>query len=230
MKNLLLACLIFTFASLYAKDRIIVGVAGGTGSGKTTLAEQIQKAFPNQSVLICQDSYYKDLSHLNLEQREKVNFDHPDSLDFALLKQHVLALKYGQSISKPIYNFHSHTREKKIEEVVPKEVIIVEGILLFAVPEIRDLLDIKIFIDTDDDERLLRRIERDISERSRDFISVRNQYLSSVKPMHDTFVEPSKKYADLIVPRGGKNPTALGMILSKIKEEIQDSSTELSVR
>ncbi len=198
---------------------MLVGIAGGTGSGKTTLAEKIHQAFPG-SVLISQDSYYKDLSHLPFEERAKANFDHPHSLEFSLLRKHLLELKNGQPIEQPTYSFHHHAREQRTTLVQPTEIILVEGILLLASPEVRDLFDIKIFVDTDDDVRILRRIERDMKERSRDFASIRNQYLETVKPMHDTFVEPSKKYADVIIPEGGHNQVAMSLILAKLNQGI----------
>lgn len=216
--KLFILCLVLSNA-LFAEP-LIVGIAGGTGSGKTTLARKIQEAFPQESVLISQDSYYKPLSNFPLKIREKMNFDHPDALDFALFRQHILDLKEGKSIEKPIYNFCTHTRDPGVEVVDSCELIIVEGILLFAVPEVRELFDIKLFVDTDDDVRLLRRIERDLHERGRTFESVRDQYLTTVKPMHDAFVEPSKQLADLIVPQGGENATALQLILSRLKEDI----------
>ncbi len=219
----LLALFAILLSTLSGNEPLIIGIAGGTGSGKTTLARKIQEAFPGESILISQDSYYKDLTHLPLHKREKTNFDHPDSLDFDLLVQHLQTLKAGQSIEKPVYNFHHHNRESFTETVAPNKVIIVEGILLFVIPDICNICDLKIFIDADDDVRLLRRIERDIHERSRTFDSVSVQYLSTVKPMHEAFVQPSKKQADVIVPRGGDNPCALGLIISKLKEEIQTS-------
>lgn len=215
IRVVLLFCLLSI--SVFAKPVVLVGIAGGTGSGKTTLAQKIHQAFP-ESVLISQDSYYKDLSHLPFEEREKTNFDHPDSLEFSLLKTHLLELKRGRSIEQPTYSFHSHTREKGTERISPAQIILVEGILLLAAPEIRDLLDIKIFVDTDDDVRVLRRIERDMKERSRDFNSVKEQYLRTVKPMHDAFVEPSKKYADVIIPEGGHNEVALSLIFAKLSQ------------
>lgn len=199
---------------------LIVGIAGGTGSGKTTLAERILAAFPDQAILICQDSYYKDLSHLPAEQRSKINFDHPDSLDLALLYAHLTALKQGLAIDIPQYSFLSHCRETHPLHAKPAPLIIVEGILIFAIPEMRDLFDIKIFVDTDDDVRLLRRMERDIRERGRDFNSVRDQYLDTVKPMHDSFVEPSKRFADVIIPSEKRNTKGLKMIVSRLKEEL----------
>lgn len=203
-------------AVAFAQSPIFIGIAGGTGSGKTTLAEKIHEAFP-ASILICQDSYYRDISHLSLEERAKSNFDHPNSLEFSLLRKHLMDLKNGQGVAQPIYNFHRHAREERTHWIEPAQIVLVEGILLLAMPEIRELLDIKIFVDTDDDVRLLRRIERDMKERSRDFNSIKNQYLLTVKPMHEAFVEPSKKYADVIVPEGGHNQVALDMILSKLR-------------
>jgi uridine kinase len=203
--------------SVFAASPIFIGIAGGTGSGKTTLAENIHRAFPG-SVLISQDSYYKDLSHLSLEERAKVNFDHPDSLEFSLLKDHLIDLKNGQVIEKPIYNFHVHARESKTTRIEPAQIILVEGILLLAAPEVRDLFDIRIFVDTDDDVRVIRRIERDMKERSRDFESIKEQYITTVKPMHDAFVTPSKKYADVIFPEGGCNQVAISLILAKLSE------------
>lgn len=206
--------------SLLALSTILIGIAGGTGSGKTTLAQKIQDAFPAHSVLICQDSYYKDLSHLTIQERAKTNFDHPNSLDFDLLREHLLDLMNGRSIEQPLYNFHTHSREKLTKHVEPAQLILVEGILLFAALELRDLFDLKIFIDTDDDIRLLRRIERDMKERSRDFDSVKQQYLTTVKPMHDAFVEPSKQYADIIVPMQRQNQIALDMINTTLRAHL----------
>jgi len=199
---------------------VLIGIAGGTGSGKTTMADRIIEEFPEHCVLICQDSYYKDISHLSVEERAKTNFDHPDSLDFDLLRQHLLDLAQGKAIEKPIYSFKTHARETTTERVEPAQVIIVEGILLFAVPEMRDLFDLKIFVKTDDDVRLLRRIERDIAERGRSFDGVKEQYLKTVKPMHDAYVEPSKHYADVIFPMGKPNQKALNLVFSKIREHL----------
>lgn len=218
---------LIAFTTLLPAQPLVVGIAGGTGSGKTTLARKIQEAFPTQTTLISQDSYYRPLDHLSVSERAKANFDHPDSLDFTLLATHLRALKEGKSIEKPVYNFHSHARELSTESVSPNTILIVEGILLYAVPEIRSLCDFKLFVDTDDDVRVLRRIERDIQERSRTFPSVKEQYLSTVKLMHDTFVEPSKRYADLIIPHGGENAKALELILSKLREEIEASDSLL---
>jgi uridine kinase len=215
IKIFLVFCVLST--TLFAKPTVIVGIAGGTGSGKTTLAEKVHQAFSG-SVLLSQDSYYRDLSHLSMEERGKNNFDHPDSLEFSLLRQHLIALKKGLAIECPIYNFHVHSREKRTERVEPAQIIFVEGILLLAAPEVRDLLDIKIFVDTDSDVRVIRRIERDVNERSRDFNSIKEQYLTTVKPMHEAFVEPSKRYADVIVPEGGHNQVAIDLIVAKLRE------------
>jgi len=207
------------FSGLYAEP-ILIGIAGGTGSGKTTLAERIRAAFPDNSILISQDSYYKDLSHLSFDERAKTNFDHPASLDFALLRQHLIDLKEGKSIHCPIYSFHTHSRESETHFIEPAQLIIIEGILLLAVPEIRELFNLKVFVDSDDDIRLLRRIERDMKERSRDFDSIKMQYITTVKPMHDAFVMPSKQFADVIIPEGGYNQIALGLIIGKLNDDL----------
>lgn len=203
--------------SLFANAPILVGIAGGSGSGKTTLALKLHEAFSGSS-LISQDAYYKDFSHLPLEERKKLNFDHPNALDFALLKEHLIALKNGNGIDQPVYNFCTHSPERFSTPVDPSQVILVEGILLFAVPEIRDLFDIKIFVDTDDDVRLLRRIERDMTERGRDFIDIKTQYLETVKPMYEAFVFPSKKYADVIIPEGGYNQVSIDLVLARLHQ------------
>ncbi len=206
-------------APLIATPPLIVGIAGGTGSGKTTLAEKLLTTFSHRAALINQDDYYKDLSCLSREERAKQNFDHPNSIDFELLKKHLLSLKDNQSVEVPAYNFCTHSREPLTHTVDPAEIIILEGILLFAVPEIRELCDLKIFVETDDDIRLLRRIERDLNERARDFKSVRDQYVTTVKPMHDAFVEPSKRFADLIIPTGQRNENGIALIVSGLKRD-----------
>lgn len=203
-------------ASVFAES-IFIGIAGGTGSGKTTLAQKIHRAFP-KAVVISQDSYYKDRSYLPFEDRGSINFDHPDSLEFDLLRDHLIDLKNGFSIGQPTYNFHLHAREKEKKQIDPANIVLVEGILLLAVPEIRDLFDIKIFVDTDEDIRALRRIDRDIKERGRDFNGVVEQYVKTVKPMHDAFVEPSKKHADIIIPGENHTEVALNLILAKLRE------------
>lgn len=203
--------------SIFALPKIVIGIAGGSGSGKTTLAKKIQQALPEHTILISQDSYYKDLSHLSHVERANTNFDHPHSLDFGLLCKNLIALKEGISIDQPIYDFSTHTRVNQTKRVGPAPVVIIEGILLFAVPELRGLLDLKIFVETDGDIRVLRRMERDINERGRDFVGVKDQYLATVKPMHDAFVEPSKQFADIIIPAHSDNEIALSVILAKLQ-------------
>jgi uridine kinase len=203
--------------SLSAQQPIFVGIAGGSGSGKTTVARKIQEAFGDEAVLIEQDSYYRDFSALTSEERANINFDHPRSLEFDLLRYHLEQLRENRSIEKPIYNFCTHLREQQTVRVEPRPVVIVEGILLLAVPEIRELLDLKIYVDNQDDIRLLRRLERDIKERGRDVESVREQYIKTVKPMHAAFVEPSKWFADLIIPTVHDNGVAVSSLLSTLK-------------
>ncbi len=204
------------------KNCIFIGVAGGSGSGKTTVAHNLVKAFKSEdAVLVEQDAYYKELNHLTIEEKAKVNFDHPNSIEFELLREHLLKLSRGEGIERPIYDFKTHSRKEETVSIHPSKIVIVEGILLFAVPEIRDLFDVKIFVDTDADEMLIRRIERDINERGRTFASVKNQYLNTVKPMYLEFCEPSKRYADVIIPRGGENKIAINMIIAKLKRYLQ---------
>ncbi len=196
---------------------IVIGIAGGTGSGKTTVTEAILEKVNAQTALLEQDAYYRDRPELSLIERSKLNYDHPNSIEFSLLIQHVKNLKKGLSIAKPIYDFTEHARKKETLEVEPARILIVEGILIFAIPELRELFDMKIFVDTDDDERLLRRISRDMSERGRSFESIQQQYRESVKPMHLEFVEPSKRYADVIIPRGGGNNIGIDMVASRLQ-------------
>ena len=198
---------------------ITIGIAGGTGSGKTTFSQElVSRLNTNKIVYISHDSYYKDLSYLPLEERKKMNFDHPDSLDTDLMIQHLILLKEGKSVDIPVYDFKTFTRTEQVEHITPQPVILVEGILIFAIKELRDLLDIKIFVDTDADIRFMRRLKRDIEERGRTMESVYDQYLNEVRPMHEAFVEPSKRYADIIVPRGGRNDAALDMLAAKIRD------------
>lgn len=200
-------------------QNLLIGISGGTGSGKTSFALEIMKHFPSgEVVLVDQDSYYKDLSDLPLEERKKVNFDHPNSVDFDRLIDDLKALKNNVPIKKPVYNFVTHTREKdKYTTVVPKKVIILEGIMIFVIPELRDLIDIKLYVDTDADVRVLRRIVRDINERGRDLENIIEQYLNQVKPMHEEFIEPSKRWADLIIPEGAHNKEAIRFVVNRIK-------------
>ncbi len=197
---------------------LVIGIAGGSGSGKTTVAQEIlQRVGPDRIAYIQHDSYYKDLTGLPPAQRDEVNFDHPNSLETELLTSHIEQLKAGRSIEVPIYDFSSHSRTDKTFKVNPRGVIIVEGILIFAEPALRSLFDVKIFVDTDADIRLIRRLQRDITERGRTAESVIKQYQITVRPMHLEFVEPSKRYADVIIPEGGFNAAALDMVVARIE-------------
>lgn len=200
---------------------VVIGIAGGTGSGKTTLAKKLQEYFSDEIVLICQDSYYKSFDTLSFEQRKQLNFDHPDSFDNDYLIEQIRELKEGRPIQRPVYSFIEYKRLKETILEEPKPVILLEGILIFQCPKLLDLMDIKIFVDTDSDIRFARRLIRDIHERGRSIDSVINQYLNTVKPMHEAFVEPSKKYADIIVPNGGLNEVASSMIIEKIKSVLK---------
>lgn len=200
---------------------IILGIAGGTGSGKTTLARRVLEGLGERSSLLQHDWYYLDREDLPFEELSKVNFDHPSSLDNDLLCQHVRSLKNGASIEAPQYDFTTHRRRKTTVLVDPHPVVVVEGILLFALPELRDLFDIKLFVDTDADIRAFRRIRRDIRDRGRDFESIRQQYYATVRPMHLEFVEPSKRWADLIIPEGGSNEIALDVIIERLKRQLE---------
>jgi uridine kinase len=204
------------------KCPIVVGVAGGTGSGKTTIVREILKGLNSDSVLLIQhDAYYRDRSHLPSEERANINYDHPDALETSLLVEHLQQLLAGQAVEIPIYDFVTHTRKPEHRRVEARKVIVVEGILILADPNLRKLFDIKIFVDTDADIRFIRRLERDIAERGRTRESVVGQYLQTVRPMHLEFVEPSKRYADVIVPEGGYNSVAVDMIITKIKSVIE---------
>ena len=195
---------------------IFIGIAGGTGSGKTTLTRHLKEHFGDAVTVIGHDSYYKRQDGKTYEERSKVNYDHPDAFETSLLVEHLKALKAGRSIQCPVYSYVDHNRTDETVEVFPTKVIIVEGILIFENKELRDLCDIKVFIDTDADVRIIRRIIRDVNERGRTLESIVTQYLTTVKPMHEQFVEPSKKFADLIIPEGGYNRVALDMLNEKI--------------
>jgi uridine kinase len=198
---------------------IIIGITGGTGSGKSTVAKEICEKFDANCITILeQDSYYKDQSDLTFEQRTKTNYDHPDAFDTKLLIQHLNSLMQGEKIKKPIYDFEIHNRKKETILVEPKNIIILEGILILQDKDLRDLLNIKIYVDTDADVRIIRRIVRDINERGRTIDSVINQYLNIVKPMHLQFIEPTKRYADIIIPEGGQNKVAIDIISANIKQ------------
>ena len=197
---------------------LVIGIAGGSGSGKTTVAEMISKDLGEERVvLILQDNYYKDLGHIPSEERAKVNFDHPDSIDAPLMARHLRDLKNGKAIDMPVYDFKTHTRLKKTIKVHPKEVLIIEGILVLEREEQRNLMDFKIYVDTDDDIRFIRRLKRDIAERGRNMESVINQYLKTVRPMHLEFVEKSKRYADIILPWRDFNTAAVYMVINMLR-------------
>lgn len=200
-------------------DRVVViGIAGGTASGKTTLVDQIVGFSGERRVAVLrQDSYYRDNPGLSLEARARINYDHPDALDLDLLADHVAALSRGERIETPSYDFKLHARSKLTTPVLPKRVVLVEGILVFCHERLRESMDLKIFVDTDHDLRLLRRLQRDVEERGRTFESVTRQYLEHVRPMHMQFVEPSRQYADLVVPQGGRNETVVGILTQLIE-------------
>ena len=199
---------------------MIIGVAGGTGSGKTTLARHIANAFGDRVAVITHDSYYRAQDNKTIEERALQNYDHPDAFETDLLCRHLEMLTNGQAVDVPVYDYTIHNRSSATIHVEPKPVIVLEGILLFSDEILRSKMDLKIFVDTDADERILRRIMRDTSERGRTLESVIKQYLTTVKPMHDAFVEPYKRYADVIVPGGGDNPAALDMIISRIHKQL----------
>jgi uridine kinase len=197
---------------------LVIAIAGGSGSGKTTVAQVIlQRVGPDRISFLQHDAYYKDLSGLPPVQRAEVNFDHPNSLESELLIQHIKQLKNGQPVEVPIYDFSTHSRTERTYSVQARGVILVEGILLFAEPALRDLFDVKLFVDTDSDIRFIRRLQRDIAERGRTTDSVIHQYMTTVRPMHLEFVEPSKRYADMIIPEGGFNAAALDMVVARIE-------------
>jgi uridine kinase len=203
-------------------DTILIGIAGGSGSGKTTLANKLIDCFGSDEVSILRhDNYYKRHDEIPFEERARLNYDHPDSFDTKLLCQHIRMLKQGQPIRMPLYDYSQHNRSDQVVVVQPAPVIILEGIMIFADQELCDLLDIKVFVDTDADVRILRRIMRDVKERGRSLDSVISQYLTTVKPMHEQFVEPSKRKADIIIPEGGKNQVALDMLIQRIKYQLR---------
>ena len=204
-------------------ERLIIGFCGGTGSGKTTLAERVIKAVGGDGVLLSMDYYYSDHREMPFEERVRINYDHPNAFDTDLLISHLKDLKEGKSIIHPTYDYSNHVRSDKWVELESAKVIIVEGILLFENKDLVDMMDIKIFVDTDADVRILRRLCRDVKERGRNMDSVVNQYLTTVKPMHERFVEPSKRVADIIVPVGGHNDVAFNMIISTIKKKIAEA-------
>ncbi|MEE8060659.1 MAG: uridine kinase [Gemmatimonadales bacterium] len=200
---------------------LIIGIAGGSGSGKTTVARAITEPLDLDAVLIDADAYYLDLAHLSLEERKEVNFDHPDALDVELLADHIRRLGDGLPIEKPTYDFSQHTRAEETVIVEPRDVVLVDGILLFADVRLRSLFDIKIFVDVSSDVRFIRRMRRDIMERGRSLENVIDQYLGTVRPMHLEFVEPTKRYADIILPEGGNNEIGIQMVRTRVEAEIQ---------
>ena len=197
---------------------LVIGVAGGSGSGKTTVVRRIVESIGDSRVIVLEhDRYYRDRNDLRLEERAALNYDHPDSLETDLLVRHVEALRAGRSVDVPMYDFARYAREETTESMAPRRAVIVEGILIYTDAALRRLMDVKVFVDTDDDTRFIRRLQRDISERGRAVQSVIDQYLSTVKPMHLEFVEPSKRYADIIIPQGGHNAVAIDMLMTLIR-------------
>ena len=200
---------------------LIIGIAGGTGCGKTTVVNQILNELPDGEVgVISQDSYYKDTSHLTFDERVNINFDHPRSIDFALLVEHLSELKQGNTIEQPVYSFVQHNRTGDTIKTQPRKVMIVEGILILTNPELRDMFDIKIFVHADSDERLIRRLKRDIAERGRDLDEVLTRYQTTLKPMHEQFIEPMKEYADIIIPNNKYNTVAIDIVRTIINERL----------
>lgn len=208
-----------------AAEVFLVGIAGGSGSGKTTLAHRLEEALGSGVLILSADSYYRDLSGMTAEQKGKVNFDHPNSINFELLAEHLQELKNFHSIPKMEYDFATHSPKACSESLQPKKVVIVEGILVLTMPIVRDLLDLKLYVETDEDIRLLRRIERDMRERERTFFSVRDQYLRTVKPMFDEFVAPSRQYADLIIPGTGSPTAALDTVAAQLKQMVATATS-----
>ncbi|MFB9111018.1 uridine kinase [Flavobacterium gyeonganense] len=200
---------------------LIIGIAGGTGSGKTTVVHQIMNELPDTEVgVISQDSYYKETHNLSFDERALINFDHPRAIDFELLVKHLKALKAGETIDQPVYSFIQHNRTDDTVSTHPRKVMIVEGILILTNPELRDMFDIKIFVHADSDERLIRRLKRDISERGRDIDEVLNRYQNTLKPMHEQFIEPSKAFADIIIPNDKYNTVAIDVVRAVINQRI----------
>lgn len=206
---------------------LVIGIAGGTGSGKTTLVKKLAEHFGGKVTMLSHDNYYKCRDDLAFEERCKLNYDEPDAMDTSLMVYHLEQLRRGQAIDCPVYDFTQHNRSKQTIRIEPKQVIIVEGILIFENEQLRNLMDMKIFVDADADTRLCRRIKRDVTRRGRSLESVLEQYEATVKPMHEKHVEPSKKYADVVVPIGGKNPVALDMIIGHIQRHLDEELHEI---
>ncbi|EIY87487.1 uridine kinase [Bacteroides xylanisolvens CL03T12C04] len=204
------------------KEMLIIGIAGGTGSGKTTVVRKIIESLPaGEVVLLPQDSYYKDSSHVPVEERQNINFDHPDAFEWSLLSKHVMMLKDGNSIEQPTYSYLTCTRQPETIHIEPREVVIIEGILALCDKKLRNMMDLKIFVDADPDERLIRVIQRDVIERGRTAEAVMERYTRVLKPMHLQFIEPCKRYADLIVPEGGSNKVAIDILTMYIKKHLK---------
>ncbi len=209
------------------KNQMIIGICGGTGSGKTTIARKIvQDVGAENVVLVEQDSYYRNLADMPLDERHQANFDHPDSIDSEMLMNHIKRLKNGQSIEMPIYDFKSHTRSNETEHIEPKSVVIIEGILIFSESRVLNLLDVRVFVDTPDDIRFIRRLQRDINERGRSVESVIEQYFTTVRPMHFDFVEPSKRHADIIIPEGGQPHISIDFLCGLVREKLRKEQRE----
>lgn len=210
-----------------AKKPVVIGVTGGSGSGKTTVSRKIFDELSNYSIMILQqDSYYKDQDEMTMAQRKRVNYDHPMAFDYDLLVKQLKSLLKYQAIEKPVYDYNQFTRSKKTIHQDPREVIILDGILILDDERLRDLMDIKVFVDTDDDIRLIRRIDRDTKERGRSLDSIIHQYLTTVKPMYHQFVEPTKRYADIIVPEGGENQVAIDLLTTKMRSILKSRGSE----
>ena len=208
-----------------AHKPLIIGIAGGSGSGKSTVASNVADALTNLAVaFIDMDAYYRNFTSLSLDERRRLNWDHPDAFDYELLTDHLTRLAARETIEKPVYDFVSHLRSSEVISVDPSDVVVIDGILLFVDEKVRDLCDVKVFVDADADIRLIRRIRRDMEARGRPLGEIIDQYLSTVQPMHLQFVEPSKRYADVIMPRGGHNPVAIEMIVAKIARRLQAST------
>lgn len=208
---------------------VVIGIAGGSGSGKTTVQKRIMERFgPRRIALLDHDAYYRDLAHLAPEQRARFNFDHPDALETGLMVEHLDALLAGHAVEKPTYSFETHGRLEATETVAPRPVVLVDGILVLAEPALRDRMDVKLYVDAPDDVRLMRRIERDLHERGRSIDSILEQYRRTVRPMHLEFVEPSKRHADVIIPRGGRNQVAIDMVIARVQSLLNlDGTTPL---
>jgi uridine kinase len=212
-------------AARAARESSLIGICGGSGSGKTLVASSVQAALGPENVLLMeQDSYYLDLSHLPLSERHKINFDHPSAFDNDLLLSHLGLLLGGQSVRMPEYDYTQHTRSDRVREILPRMVILLDGILVFEDPRLRELMDIRVYVDADTDIRLARRIRRDLSERGRLLDSVLDQWETQVRPMHDQFVEPFKRYADIIIPQGGMNTVAVDMLVTKLRSLLPRTS------